>query len=397
MDVLQKDADDAEEINAMIRVADVIIDSSSLKSTLFDDKNSIGQIQAWSKTIDASVSLNELEIAKKALQTDLIDVSAKLDKLDTDTRNVIYNDELHAPGSVFVNKDRVMLSTSPGSGTLYVYDGQSKSVLTDVKAKNVIIYPSGNEDSGLINLTDVYDNVQDMLDKVSVMERTVTTIQENYIDPVISAQGATYIVSANSIHADNYVETVALRIRNAASNNEKSGYTTFTTSGLTTDLNYISESGADSKGSLRLDDLTFYTIAGNQISLKTFYKDFEDLQDSFSFDTSGNVDTSANATLTVKDIKIGPTPTNVANIGTKTIESTLYVNIPNLTAGTIYLSATVPNLLSYITNLNSSIGDLKTSIDTLIGQYNTLNGAIADLDTRLKALENPGGGGGTGA
>lgn len=331
-EVFKRDIDKTEEVYIPIRVSDVYINGddgqTSVKDVLIGNGTSLANLDSWSKVINASVNTNELEITKRAYDASLNDVSIHLNKLQSDYDKVIQDGVVHSAGSVYVNNDKVMLATSPGTGTLYVYDGQSQNILTDVKAKNVIIYPSGNEDSGIIDLTLVHDNLQDTMTELENVEKNLTTMQENYIDPVISVQGATYLVTANCMSADVYVETPSMRIRSGGN----VGYYTMTGDEDKITFSYVDNAGNGRQGSIGVRNLTFKPTDGVDKTLVDFYSEFTKLRQEVSDlkpDTSsgdGDVTETVNSLIVTNKLTIGTNTTGKSEISYNQTSNVLDVN-----------------------------------------------------------------------
>lgn len=105
------------------------------------------------------------------------------------------------------------------------------------------MYPSGSESGEAISVTQVYDDLTQTMNSLTEVEKHVTNIQEDYLDPVISIQSdGYYMVTANEIHADQMISTPILRILNPDDN---VGYMSF--SYKTSDqiaVSYVNSMGA---------------------------------------------------------------------------------------------------------------------------------------------------------
>ena len=216
LEVFKRDENKTEEVYIPIKVSDVYIDSSvnkySINDILANNESSLTSLESWKQIVNASVNIAELELTKVAYDTSLIDVSNNLTKLRNDFDAIVKDTEVYSGGGVILNKNKVKLSGGDGNGILHVYNGQAQNLYTDIKARNLILYPSGNEDSGLIDLTVLYDEYTDTQTKVEKIEENLTNIQENYIEPVISVEGTTFVVTANKVSADINVETPQYKI-----------------------------------------------------------------------------------------------------------------------------------------------------------------------------------------
>lgn len=226
MRVMEKSLSDQENQFCGVEVAEVYVypngKLSDVKVALYSESvrhsNEIETLQKRTDRLDTSMYGVEKTIPTLTKDVSFIALESNFNTLRDEFDEIFVDDDMYVKGFIYLNNKKVKLATGPGEGALYVFQGQTETVLGDVHAKNVFIYPTGVDSGESIDMTTMSDNLNETMTDVTNIEKMLNEIQEQYIDPVISFKETYYTLTSNEIHADSVVSTPSLRILDKDSN-----------------------------------------------------------------------------------------------------------------------------------------------------------------------------------
>lgn len=317
-----------------------------LYENMMSNRNSINRLNSSLSKTDEKVNKLENIVPTLTLNSSFVILEDDFTALKNRVDEVLIEDNIHAKGAVYINNNKVKLTTTQGEGALQVFIGQSDTNFGDIHSKNVMLFPEGKESGESISMVKVYDDLNDTMDQLKEVELQVTTIQEKYIDPVISYKGNIYNVTANKITGDE-LSTPSLKIINE----DNIGYMTlkFPGDGVL-DVNYVDTVGKSTLATMRAEDFK-YTIDGSSGSLSEIH------------------DLTLDIERRVKALQIA--------LGVQDGTVNEFVDFMK----------EAENISTTVTSLQSTVSSLQTQITSLSGKISTLEGSIKGLGDRVAALE----------